>query len=50
LDESGLQYNREKSPDNKPLTPEDIARVCMGILENPAINGAIIPVDKGVCL
>jgi NAD(P)-dependent dehydrogenase (short-subunit alcohol dehydrogenase family) len=48
LGEDSLQYNREKSPGNKPLAPEDIARVCMCILENPAINGAVIPVDKGL--
>jgi NAD(P)-dependent dehydrogenase (short-subunit alcohol dehydrogenase family) len=48
LDKDSLQYNREKSPGNKPLTPEDIARICMGVLENPVINGAVIPVDGGV--
>jgi NAD(P)-dependent dehydrogenase (short-subunit alcohol dehydrogenase family) len=50
LDENELQYNREKSPCGKPLVPEDIARICMDILENPGINGAIIPVDSGICI
>jgi 3-oxoacyl-[acyl-carrier protein] reductase len=48
LDKNSLQYTREKSPGNKPLTPSDIARVCIGVLENPVLNGAVIPIDNGV--
>jgi len=43
-------YNREKSPGGKPLTPEDIAHTALAILENPAINGTILPVDAGIVL
>ena len=43
-------YNREKSPDGKPLRPEEIASAVLAILENPKINGAIIPVDGGLFL
>lgn len=50
LDKNDLQYNREKSPGKRALAPEDIAAVSIDILENPCINGAIIPVDKGICL
>ena len=50
LDEKGRSYNRETIPGIKPLQPEDIARVSMSILENPELNGAIIPVDNGICL
>ena len=50
LDENGLQYNKEKTPWGEPLKPDAIACVCMDILANPAINGAIIPVDGGLCL
>jgi 3-oxoacyl-[acyl-carrier protein] reductase len=50
LDENELQYNREKSPCGKALLPEEIARICMDILENSRINGAIIPVDGGICI
>jgi len=50
LDENVLQYNMEKSPGNRALEPFEISGVCMDILENPCINGAIIPVDKGICL
>ena len=50
LDENGLRYNREHSPGGLSLEPGEIARVCMAILENPGINGAIIPMDKGIIL
>ena len=43
-------YNREKSPVGKPLTPKDIAHIALAVLENPAINGAILPVDAGIVL
>jgi NAD(P)-dependent dehydrogenase (short-subunit alcohol dehydrogenase family) len=45
-----LSYNREKSPVAKPLVPKDIARVALSVLENPNLNGAIIPVDNGLVL
>ena len=48
LDQDGLKYNREHSPGGKALEPGEIARLCMVILENPGINGAIIPIDKGI--
>ena len=44
------QYNREKSPGGEPLTPEQIADAAIAILENPLINGAIIPADKGLVI
>jgi 3-oxoacyl-[acyl-carrier protein] reductase len=50
LDENARRYNREMSPGAKPLIPEDIAELCVGILENPGINGDVIPVDGGICL
>ena len=50
LNENGRNYNRERSPGAKPLKPEEIVRVCMDVLENSRINGAIIPVDSGICL
>jgi len=49
-DERQTQYNRKKSPDGIALEPEQIAKTAMFILENPEINGAIIPVDKGLVL
>jgi len=45
-----LRYNREKSPGGKPLQAEQIARSALTILENPAFNGAVIPVDQGIVL
>ena len=50
LDEETREYNRVKSPGNRPLETSDISKTCMDILENSCINGAIIPVDKGICL
>jgi len=50
LDENARRYNRELSPGANPLRPEDIAELCVEVLRNPAINGAIIPVDGGICL
>jgi len=43
-------YNREKSPGGRPLSPEQLARAALAILENPAFNGAVIPVDHGITL
>lgn len=42
------EYNRQKSPQKRPLAPEELAAAALGILENPGINGAIVPVDQGV--
>ncbi|MCL2479171.1 MAG: SDR family NAD(P)-dependent oxidoreductase [Treponema sp.] len=50
LDEAALQYNRVKSPGGRALTPAAISRVCMEVLENSALNGAVIPVDSGICI
>ncbi|MDR0496590.1 MAG: SDR family oxidoreductase [Treponema sp.] len=44
------KYNREKSPGGKPLVPEQIAAAALAVLENPCINGAVIPVDQGIVL
>ena len=43
-------YNREKSPGGGPLSPEQVARAALAVLENPGLNGAVIPVDQGVVL
>jgi NAD(P)-dependent dehydrogenase (short-subunit alcohol dehydrogenase family) len=47
--EEDKNYNREHSPGGTALKPEDIAGCALGILKNPGINGAVIPVDKGLC-
>jgi len=44
------RYNREKSPGGKPLTAEEVAHTALAVLENPALNGAVIPVDQGIAL
>jgi 3-oxoacyl-[acyl-carrier protein] reductase len=43
-------YNRDKSPGGKPLKPEQLARAALAILENPCINGTVVPIDQGVAL
>jgi len=48
--EDQQRYNSEKSPGGKALKAEQVARVALGILENPCINGAIIPADNGIIL
>ena len=49
-DEEQLIYNEKKTPDTVALIPEQIGKTAMFILENPEINGSIIPVDKGLVL
>lgn len=44
------RYNREKSPDGKPLRPEQVAEAALAVLENPCVNGAVIPADNGLVL
>ena len=44
------QYNREKSPGNQTLDPEQIARTALAIISNPCINGAVVPTDGGLVL
>ena len=41
-------YNQKKGPGGKALVPEEIARFVLEVLENPVINGAIIPIDGGL--
>ncbi|MDR2509862.1 MAG: SDR family NAD(P)-dependent oxidoreductase [Spirochaetaceae bacterium] len=48
MDETALLYNRENSPDGCALRPEEIAAFAIEILRNPNLNGAILPIDKGV--
>jgi NAD(P)-dependent dehydrogenase (short-subunit alcohol dehydrogenase family) len=50
LDDKALAYNAEHSPGGISLRPEDIARAALAILENPRINGAIIPIDQGLVI
>ena len=43
-------YNRKKTPGGRPLKAEQIAQMALSILENPGINGAVVPVDQGIVL
>jgi 3-oxoacyl-[acyl-carrier protein] reductase len=43
-------YNKERSPRGQALEPGEIASFALNILQNPRINGAIIPVDDGLVL
>jgi len=45
-----LRYNRIKSPGGKPLKPEQLAKTALNILEDPSLNGAVIPADQGIVL
>ena len=48
--EGQKQYNREKSPLGRPMGAEELARAALAILENPSLNGAVVPVDQGIAL
>ena len=50
LDENAKSYNSERSPGKKPINAEKIARLAVTVLANPEINGAIIPIDRGIVL
>jgi 3-oxoacyl-[acyl-carrier protein] reductase len=50
LNEEAQVYNRERSPGGKALNTAEIALGALRILENSAINGAIVPVDQGLVL
>ena len=50
LGEDERNYNRERSPGGRPLTAEQIAQAALAIVDNPCVNGAIIPVDQGLIL
>jgi NAD(P)-dependent dehydrogenase (short-subunit alcohol dehydrogenase family) len=43
-------YNRERSPGGIPLNSDEIADMAIRILEHPQVNGAIIPIDRGLKL
>ena len=48
--EEQRRYNREKSPGGSALTAAQVARFALAVMENPCINGAVIPVDKGIVI
>jgi 3-oxoacyl-[acyl-carrier protein] reductase len=48
--EAEQAYNRNRSPGGRVLKPAYIARAALDILENPAINGAVLSVDGGICI
>jgi NAD(P)-dependent dehydrogenase (short-subunit alcohol dehydrogenase family) len=50
LDDRARAYNREKSPLGKALSAAEVALAALGMLENPSINGAVVPVDQGLAL
>jgi NAD(P)-dependent dehydrogenase (short-subunit alcohol dehydrogenase family) len=48
LDEAARAYNRERSPGGGAMEPAEIARAALAVLEAPQVNGAVIPVDRGL--
>jgi 3-oxoacyl-[acyl-carrier protein] reductase len=49
-DKTVKSYNQSRSPGGRALDPVEIARLAVAVLENPQVNGAIIPVDRGMVL
>jgi NAD(P)-dependent dehydrogenase (short-subunit alcohol dehydrogenase family) len=50
LDEKARKYNRERSPAGRALSVAEVAMGALNILENPGINGAVVPIDQGLTL
>ncbi|QQO09676.1 SDR family NAD(P)-dependent oxidoreductase [Breznakiella homolactica] len=50
LNAEARAYNREHSPGNSPMIPEDVAKTALTVLGNPRLNGAVIPFDGGIVL
>lgn len=50
MNEEDIRYALKKSQANRLLTPEEIARSAMHVLQGTAINGACIPIDGGLHL
>jgi 3-oxoacyl-[acyl-carrier protein] reductase len=48
--EDAGNYNRERSPGGIPLNSSEIADLAVQILEHSPVNGAIIPIDRGLKL
>jgi 3-oxoacyl-[acyl-carrier protein] reductase len=48
--ESERIFNRDHSPGGKAMNPREIALAALQILENPAINGIILPMDRGISI
>jgi len=48
MDEEAKQYNRDNAPGGKVLSPAEIAAFAIEIMKNPALNGAVFPIDYGV--
>ena len=48
--EEQRQYYREKSPNHRPMSTGELAQIALAILENPGLNGAVIPADQGIVL
>jgi 3-oxoacyl-[acyl-carrier protein] reductase len=49
-DKTAKSYNQSRSPGGRALDPVEIARLAVAVLENPQVNGAIIPIDRGMVL
>jgi NAD(P)-dependent dehydrogenase (short-subunit alcohol dehydrogenase family) len=47
-EEKEQTYHRKKNPGGGGLSPEDIAAAALHLLENPVVNGAVIPLDGGI--
>ncbi len=46
-DDACLADIAARNPDGVPMKPGDVAEVALAILNNPVINGVILPLDKG---
>jgi 3-oxoacyl-[acyl-carrier protein] reductase len=50
LDEETRTYNQHKSPVGRAMGVDEVSRLAITLLENPGINGAVIPADQGLVI
>jgi 3-oxoacyl-[acyl-carrier protein] reductase len=50
LDEETRAYNRDRSPAGRAMRVDEISQLAMSLLENPGINGAVVPADQGLVI
>jgi 3-oxoacyl-[acyl-carrier protein] reductase len=50
LDEEARAYNRGRSPAGRAMEVGEISQLAISLLENPGINGAVVPADQGLVI
>jgi NAD(P)-dependent dehydrogenase (short-subunit alcohol dehydrogenase family) len=48
MDDEAKRYNAENAPGGNVLSPAEIAAFAASVMQNPALNGGIFPIDHGI--